>query len=145
MSQEIENLDPNAVWSALLSEETSILVDVRTRAEWSFVGLVDLSEMGKEAILIEWAAYPQMNHNDNFAPSLLARIEDQDPEAIYFLCRSGVRSVAAARMMQDIFSQQGKAIRCVNVAEGFEGDLDSKAQRGNTNGWKHRGLAWRQS
>ena len=141
----IAEYSPTESWTTLKDTTDTITVDVRTRAEWSFVGLPDLSELGKEAILLEWKSFPTMANNDEFASSLIDHMGDTDPSEILFLCRSGVRSLAAAALMQEIFIQQGKEIKCVNVTEGFEGDLDSDAHRGKLNGWKARGLAWRQS
>ena len=141
----IAEYSPTETWQKLENDPASIMVDVRTKAEWSFVGLPDLSALGKDVHLIEWKSFPTMENNDGFADQLLSAIADSEPSEILFLCRSGVRSLAAAAMMQEIFAARGVATKCVNIAEGFEGDLDSDAQRGKMNGWKARGLAWRQS
>ena len=141
----IAEYSPTETWQKLESDPASIMVDVRTKAEWSFVGLPDLSALGKDVHLIEWKSFPTMENNDGFADQLLSAMADSEPSEILFLCRSGVRSLAAAAMMQEIFAARGVATKCVNIAEGFEGDLDSEAQRGKMNGWKARGLAWRQS
>ena len=53
--------------------------------------------------------------------------------------------MAAAHLIAEAFAAKGQAVDCVNVAEGFEGDLDGERHRGNLNGWKARGLSWRQS
>ena len=141
----IAEYSPTETWQKLENDPASIMVAVRTKAEWSFVGLPDLSALGKDVHLIEWKSFPTMENNDGFADQLLSAIADSEPSEILFLCRSGVRSLAAAAMMQEIFTARGVATKCVNIAEGFEGDLDSEAQRGKMNGWKARGLAWRQS
>ena len=141
----IAEYSPTETWQKLENDPASIMVDVRTKAEWSFVGLPDLSALGKDVHLIEWKSFPTMENSDGFADQLLSAIADSEPSEILFLCRSGVRSLAAAAMMQEIFAARGVATKCVNIAEGFEGDLDSEAQRGKMNGWKARGLAWRQS
>lgn len=106
------------------------LVDVRTRAEWDWVGRIP------EAEEIEWMSYPGNLPNDHF----LAQLKQQvDPEAlVMFICRSGVRSDKAASLA----SQAGYA-EAYNVLEGFEGDKDSDGHRGNLGGWRHAGLPWR--
>jgi rhodanese-related sulfurtransferase len=59
---------------------------------------------------------------------------------VFFLCRSGARSRAAAVAMTGAgFS------RAYNVAGGFEGDVDREGHRGAKNGWKAAELPWRQS
>jgi len=141
----IEEYNPSESWTKLTEDPNAILVDVRTRAEWSFVGVPDISALNKNTILLEWKSFPNMETNENFENGLLEALGDTEPSEILFLCRSGQRSMAAAQIMQVLFQAQDRNIKCVNVAEGFEGDLDSGAHRGNVNGWKARGLAWRQS
>jgi rhodanese-related sulfurtransferase len=58
---------------------------------------------------------------------------------VLFLCRSGVRSAAAA----EAAARAGYA-HAYNVTEGFEGPLDADGHRG-VSGWKAAGLPWRQS
>ena len=141
----IIDVDPTETWAGLAKNSDSILVDVRTTAEWSFVGIPDLSNVNKQAILIEWNQFPTMTKNKDFASILMDKLNGAAPSDVYFLCRSGVRSLAAAALMIEVFAAQGWSVNCINVTEGFEGDLDANGHRGNLNGWKARGLAWRQS
>ena len=106
------------------------LVDVRTRAEWDWVGRIPDAEE------IEWMSYPDNQPNTNF----LARLKQQvDRDAlVMFLCRSGARSNNAASLA----SHSGYT-ECYNVLEGFEGDKDANGQRGNIGGWRHAGLPWK--
>lgn len=130
---------PAEAWSKLQSDAAAILIDVRTAPEWSFVGLPDLTSLSKSLLQISWQVYPTMNVNSSFADEL--RAKDVAPgQPLYFLCRSGARSRAAAIAM----TKAGFG-PCYNVAGGFEGDLDSGKHRGNSNGWKASGLAWTQS
>lgn len=105
------------------------LVDVRTRAEWDWVGRVP------GAVEIEWVSYPGNQANTNF----LAQLKQQvDPEAlVLFLCRSGVRSDKAASL-----ASQAGYTEVYNVLEGFEGDKDANGHRGTIGGWRHAGLPW---
>ena len=136
---------PQEAWSGLENTSDSILVDVRTRPEWSFIGIPDLSPLGKKVLLQEWRVFPDMSVSEGFVANLLEQFGGSAPSKIYFLCRSGVRSLEAAHVVSEALSAQGQIAECVNVLEGFEGDLNSERHRGETNGWKARGLAWGQS
>ena len=139
MSGYAGDLSPQEAWSLLESDASSVLVDVRTRAEWSYVGVTDLSPLNKEPVLIEWQTFPGGGVNDQFAEQLAAAGVPADAPVL-FLCRSGVRSKAAARLM----TEKGYG-RCYNVLEGFEGDPDASRHRGTVGGWKVRGLPWIQA
>ncbi|WP_321343580.1 rhodanese-like domain-containing protein [Breoghania sp.] len=130
-------------YAALEQDATAVLVDVRTRAEWSYVGVPDLSPLGRQALFVEWQSFPDGARNPSFVDdvcSLLKKTGATNENAIYFLCRSGARSQgAAAALTQAGFSQ------CFNVLSGFEGPLDESGHRGTLAGWKQEGLPWRQS
>ncbi|MEW6562469.1 MAG: rhodanese-like domain-containing protein [Pseudomonadota bacterium] len=108
------------------------LVDVRSRAEFDFVGVIP------DTVLIEWASYPGMRNNPNF----MAELEQQvDKEAlVMFICRSGARSHHAA-----VAATKAGYTDCYNVLEGFEGDLDNEGHRNVLNGWRACGLPWEQT
>lgn len=145
VSNTVTEAGPQETWEALQNAEDAVLVDVRTRPEWAYIGIVDPEALGRKPILIEWLRYPDMSVNPAFATELLDQLNGQVPPKIYFICRSGVRSLAAACTVAEVFGAQGFQTECVNVLEGFEGDLDSDRHRGRINGWKVRGLAWRQT
>ena len=140
----VSELGPRDAWKLLSEDTSSILVDVRTRPEWGFVGGPDLSELSKETIRIEWKSWPDMAQNPAFVGTLMDGMSDL-PSRILFICRSGARSMQAAEAVSTALAERGTHVPCINVAEGFEGDLDSQNRRGGLNGWKARGLAWRQS
>lgn len=145
VSNSVTEAAPLDIWTDLKSSRDSVVVDVRTRAEWSFIGTVDLDEVDREPVLLEWLRYPDMSVNPTFANDLLDALGGEVPSKIFFLCRSGVRSLAAAANVAEVFGEQGISAECVNILEGFEGDLDADRHRGKANGWKARGLAWRQT
>jgi rhodanese-related sulfurtransferase len=89
--------------------------------------------------LIEWQVFPNMQPNADFVATLSSAVADKDTPLL-FLCRSGVRSAAAAKAM----SAAGYST-CLNVADGFEGPLNADAKRGAAGGWKAAGLPWRQT
>ncbi|MCX5478169.1 rhodanese-like domain-containing protein [Kaistia geumhonensis] len=130
-------------WEGLAGEPQAMLIDVRTKAEWAYVGIPNLSAIGKDVLLVEWQSYPAMAVNTDFAEVLSAELERRSvgrETALYFLCRSGVRSLAAAKAMAEAGYD-----RCFNVAGGFEGPLDGARHRGEVDGWKAAGLPWVQS
>ena len=126
-------------WKQLQADPKAVLVDVRSEAEWTFVGVPDLSSVGKRVVQVAWQKYPGMALNQNFSDDLRKAGVSAD-QSIYFLCRSGGRSRSAAQAM----TMQGFN-RCFNVLGGFEGDLDPARHRGNAGGWKAEGLPWIQS
>ena len=135
-STEIAELPPRAAWALLEREPKAVLVDVRTDAEWSYVGLPDLSGLAKQPIRLSWQLFPKMAVDPAFADRLAA--SGVTPEHhLLFLCRSGVRSLAAARLMVE----RGYR-RCYNITNGFEGSHDGARHRGGVAGWKHDGLPW---
>ena len=133
------NVSPQTAWKILSENEAAILIDVRTRAEWNYVGLPDIEKLGKKPALIEWQVFPSMQTNPEFVAALSGALPDKKVPLL-FLCRSGVRSVAAAKAM----AAAGYST-CLNVLDGFEGPLDTTAKRGTTGGWKATGLPWRQN
>ena len=137
-------IGPAEAWEGLAEEPDAALVDVRTRPEWIFVGLPDLTGIGRSLALVEWRRFPDMALNGEFADEVAQRLGGTLPGNLYFLCRSGQRSREAARHVLQVAAEQGIEISCFNVSEGFEGDLDAHGHRGSVNGWKTRGLAWRQ-
>ena len=141
----VGEVDPNEAWRILSDVETARLVDVRTRAEWSFVGIPELGETGSKPLFVEWSSFPDMSVNTAFAEEVEKALGPEGSGPILFLCRSGVRSLHAAHAVTEHYARKGVEVTCLNVAEGFEGDVDAMGHRGHQNGWKARGLAWRQS
>ncbi len=130
-------------WEALVADPSAVLIDVRTVAEWNFVGLPDLESLGKRVLLVEWQRFPDMAVNPFFADELSEALADlgvgQDAP-LYFICRSGARSRSAATK-----ATAGGFTRAFNVAGGFEGALGPDRHRGCVDGWKASGLPWIQS
>lgn len=141
---QIPEVGPREAWKILSEDKGSVLVDVRTAPEWTFVGWADLSDLKKDTIRLEWKSWPGMSPNPAFVGALLDEVGEM-PSRFLFICRSGARSMHAAQAVADALSARGKSVPCINVAEGFEGDLDTLAHRGGLNGWKAHGLAWCQS
>jgi rhodanese-related sulfurtransferase len=130
---------PQTAWKILNDNKDAVLIDVRTRPEWNFVGTPDLTTTGKKPALLEWQIFPTMQPNPEFVASLSDGVANKETPLL-FLCRSGVRSVAAAKAM----TAAGYST-CLNISDGFEGPLDAQAKRGSVGGWKAAGLPWRQN
>lgn len=122
---------PSEAYQLMSEAPAAKLVDVRTRAEWEFVGSVP------GAIQIELLTYPGNAPN----PAFLAELKQQvDKESlVLFLCRSGGRSHNAAMM-----ATQAGYLDCYNVLQGFEGDKDNQGHRNTVGGWRFAGLPWKQ-
>jgi rhodanese-related sulfurtransferase len=136
----IQDVPVEEVWARLEKDPGSVLIDVRTRAEWTFVGLPDLDKIGKRVLTVEWQTSPDSKIDAGF-PERLTKVLDaaganKDSE-LFFICRSGARSRMAAEAIASVGYQ-----RCRNVADGFEGPLDADRHRGQVAGWKASGLAW---
>lgn len=116
-------------WQWLQAGE-AVLVDVRTDAEREWVGKVP------GAIAVAWKQWPGMAANASFDEQLRAAVPEG--KKVVLLCRSGVRSVAAAQRAT------GLGIEAYNILEGFEGDVNASGQRGQLGGWRKRGLPWHQ-
>ena len=130
------DLDPKEAWERLSTEPDAVLVDVRTSAEWSFVGVPDLGPIGKRVVPIEWTTFPDGRQNPDFLEQLRSAVPQDS--TVLFLCRSGGRSLNAA----EAATRAGYA-EAWNVLEGFEGEHDSRGHR-ELNGWKNSDLPWRQ-
>ena len=136
------DLTPQQTWERLSHNGAAQLIDVRTIAEWNFVGIPDLASLSRQTLLCEWQHFPPAA-NPSFVQEVtdaLKRTGYQPGAPLYFLCRSGARSRAAAIAMTSAGFGP-----CFNIAEGFEGNLDQARHRGTNSGWKAAGLPWVQT
>ncbi|MHB1490935.1 MAG: rhodanese-like domain-containing protein [Cellulomonas sp.] len=132
------DLTPQQAWDLLAADPDAVLVDVRTEAEWRYVGVPDVTPLGRPAVFVEWVAYPGGAPNAAFVDQV--RAAGLTPgRPVLFLCRSGARSIAAARAATA--AGLGPAY---NVLDGFEGNLDAESHRGDQ-GWRAAGFPWTQS
>lgn len=136
--QYLGDLTPAEAWKILEDEADSVLIDVRTVAEWQYVGVPVLEGIGKQVVLAEWIHFPGGALNQDFVDQVKGALGGGDP-ALLFLCRSGQRSMGAATAL----TQAGFS-RCYNILDGFEGNKDAAGHRGTVGGWKVAGLPWGQ-
>ena len=125
-------LTPQEAHNVMQNYAQAKLVDVRTRAEWDWVGRVP------GAIEVEIMSYPGNRPNQAFIEDLEKKVPKD--ALVMFLCRSGGRSHNAAG-----YATQAGYTNCYNVLEGFEGDRDDSGQRNKVGGWRAAGLPWSQS
>jgi rhodanese-related sulfurtransferase len=135
------DITPLEAWRLLSDNPQAVLVDVRTDAEWRFVGVPDLSSLGREVVYIEWNTSGGAR-NEDFLTDLQDKVpsgaDDSGERPVIFLCRSGNRSIGAAQV-----ATGGGIAPAYNVLDGFEGQLDAHGHRGET-GWRAIGLPWKQ-
>ena len=124
------DLTPEMAWQ-WVQDGRAVLVDVRTDAEREWVGFVP------GALGLAWKQWPGMALNPHFDEGV--RQAAASGRALLMLCRSGVRSIAAAQRATEL------GARAYNVLEGFEGDPDAEGHRGRLGGWRKRGLPWKQN
>jgi len=132
------DLSPSEAWQTLATDRAAVLDDVRTAPEWNFVGLPDLSTLNKTVLRLSWQNWPDMTVNEGFVQALAAAgVERSQP--VLLLCRSGVRSAAAAKALTAAGYEA-----CYNIRDGFEGPANEARHRGRLAGWKVEGLPWSQ-
>jgi len=125
-------------WEWMNDNPDAQMIDVRTDAEWGWVGIPDLTSTGKQLHLIQWITHPSNDKNPYFSEQVEhLNIDKKAP--ILFLCRSGKRSLFAARLMQSL-----GYTACYNITEGFEGNPNEQKHRSTVNGWKFENLPWLQ-
>jgi rhodanese-related sulfurtransferase len=132
------DITPEQAWKLLSENPEAVLVDVRTDAEWRFVGAPDLASLGREVVYIEWNSVDG-KRNENFVAELAKQVPAHTDRPVVFLCRSGNRSIGAA----EAATEAGIA-PSYNVLDGFEGHLDGDSHRGGS-GWRAIGLPWKQT
>ena len=131
------DLSPNEAWDLIKQNSDCFLIDCRTSAEWSLVG-VPTRFFRKKGIFLEWQTFPSMEKNTRFLQEI-SETDIKKNSKIIFLCRSGARSRSAAEFL----TSQGYQ-NCFNCSEGFEGSHDNFGHRSSVNGWKFHNLPWKQ-
>jgi len=130
-------------WDALAGDPRAVLIDVRSAAEWSFVGVPLLVSIGKEPLMVAWNDFATGERIPDFTGRLKSALDAAGvgtDAPLYFLCRSGNRSRHAA-----IAATAAGYGRSYNIDIGFEGGLDANRHRATPGSWKAAGLPWVQS
>jgi len=130
----IENLTPTHCFSLMQENPHAVMVDVRTKMEHTFLGRPVCN-----IVHIAWKEFPDWQVNSEFVAQVSRVVTDKNTP-ILLLCRSGVRSLEAAKALEE-----AGYTHLINILEGFEGNLDANKHRGTTGGWRFYGLPWEQS
>ncbi|MGH8657211.1 MAG: rhodanese-like domain-containing protein [Gammaproteobacteria bacterium] len=135
---EVRNVTPEEAWEILQGGSGAVLIDVRTKMEYDYVG------HPKGASHVPWQEWPEWRINPHFVTdvrtSLIHSAHSPETIPVLTLCRSGQRSLAAAQAL----SMAGFA-EVYNIIEGFEGKRDTEGHRNTLGGWRFRGLPWEQT
>lgn len=132
---DIRQLPSAEAGKALVSSPDAVLIDVRTDAEWAYVGVPAVPNLKR----ISWQVFPTGAVDPDFVSKVKAAgVAPSQP--VYLICRSGARSQAAAQALA-----AAGYTDLTNISDGFEGGLDANKHRGGVNGWKQAGLPWVQS
>jgi len=129
----IENLTPQQSWEMMQANPEAVLIDVRTKVEYDFVG------HPLNALHIPWKEAPDWQLNPDFIQQVKEEVDDISIPLL-LLCRSGARSLAAAAALQ-----QAGFKHLVNILDGFDGELDKHKHRSNLGGWRYSQLPWEQT
>lgn len=141
----VSQINPKDAFETLKNDSNSVLIDVRTKEEFIFIGTVKCEDFENRMILLPWQNLPNMSENQDFDFSFNEELKKLFHEStikelkLFFICRSGSRSNQAANHASNLGFKN-----CYNIIGGFEGELDSKNHRGNINGWKASNLPWQQ-
>lgn len=134
----IKRITPTAAWQLLKSDPRALLLDVRSKLEYDYIG------HPAGALNVRWKEYPDWAENPHFVAQVQAALAahggDDPARPILAICRSGVRSLAAAKTLA-----AAGYTNLTNVEEGFEGDKDALGHRCSVSGWRYHQLPWEQS
>lgn len=137
----IKEISAPQAWDILNTDKNAVLLDVRTKMEFDYVG----HPLG--AIHVPWQEAPTWEINPGFVNKVREVLKEARPSAgpaenlkVITLCRSGKRSYAAGQALADHGFKN-----VMNIKEGFEGEMDKNKHRGNINGWRFHKLPWEQS
>ncbi|MGR8918350.1 MAG: rhodanese-like domain-containing protein [Gammaproteobacteria bacterium] len=135
---DIKRVTPTEAANVLAHDASAILIDVRSKVEFDYVG------HPAQAVNVIWKDYPDWQENPNFVAEVRAALEasggDEPARPILAICRSGARSLAAAKALD-----AAGYTNLYNVEEGFEGDKNDAGHRCTVSGWKYHGLPWAQT
>jgi len=136
--EQIKRVTPPEAWRILNGDTQAVLLDVRSKVEYDYVG------HPAGALNVMWKDYPGWKENPNFVAevkaALAARGGDSAQRPLLAICRSGARSLAAAKALA-----AAGYTNLSNVEEGFEGDKDAHGHRCTVSGWRYHQLPWEQT
>ena len=131
------DVTPRDAWTTLEQDPGAVLIDVRTKPEWSYVGVPDLAGLGKTLLKIEWQSWPDGGLNQDFAAEVAAgrrQARPADPAAVPLRCPQQVGGAGADRPGLAALLQYLRRLR-------GSASMSTK-HRGSVAGWQHDGLPW---
>ena len=140
--EEIKQISAKEAFTEINDNDGSFLIDVRSEMEWKNVGIPDLGEYHNKVVLVEYQSSPTMAHNDNFLGELQHKLSNKNVKSMFFLCKAGVRSQAAAIEASDLIKNMFGEISVYNIVDGFEGN-GFPIFGVKYSGWKNVGLPWK--
>ena len=138
----VENINSREAFDLLKEDEHAVLIDVRTNKEHLAVGIPDLTEIGKETIIIEWRNSILLGSRKRFLNDFKENLSHPKEGKYLFICRSGIRSYFAALTVEESFKYGNYNGMCFNIEDGFEGNEKPSSYPQNPTGWKNLGLPW---
>ncbi len=130
---QIKIVKPPQAYEIMRDNTDAVLVDVRSKLEYTHVG------HPQGAVHIVWKDGLEWSLNPNFVAEVERAVPDVN-SPVLLLCRSGQRSMDAAKALEQVGYKN-----LINIDEGFEGSLDQEKHRGTMGGWRFYGLPWEQS
>ena len=130
--------------AALAVDPEIVLLDVRTRAEFQFVGHATPADANIPLLLLDTSTFQQSRYGMAFNPDFATRFDalmtrqglGRDAP-VFVICRSGGRSAAAV----DLLAKAGYT-NVWNIVDGFEGRTDITTGHRTVEGWRNQGLPW---
>ncbi len=113
---EIFSIPSEKVKDFINNNNDSVILDVRTEEEWNMVGKPDGEALNVKTLFISLLIGSDRQRNENFTKDFNEK-KISKKNNILIICRSGVRSMAAAELLQ----QQGYK-NLINISDGFEGN-----------------------
>jgi len=111
------NIKALDAFDILTKKVDSHLIDTRSDLEWKTTGIPDLSSINKETYLINWAPVLDQIFFEQYKKFLLIKFNQKD--SLFFICRSGSRSLLAARYAIEFGFKNS-----FNIYEGFYNEND---------------------
>ncbi len=138
-----DDVIPSDAYALATSNAGYYILDVRTVAEWQWVGHPGINKAGEGAALTgkvlnisyEVSKKGQMILNDHFLKDVQDVFQDTSNVVLITMCRSGSRSKAAATVLE------AAGYNVLNMVTGFEGSADTNGYR-TVNAWKVEGLPY---
>ena len=141
----VGNIEAKDSFNEIVSSDDTFLIDVRSFRELYVDGVAHFENHADKLLFCEWRGEYSVYEKKEFLGVLLSRIDLSDTSSLFFICRSGIRSLEAAEFVGSELAKMGEDVSCVNVSDGYEGNAFKMFGFGEKNGWKAAGLPYTKS